>query len=57
MAKYFTADKETGTVIDEVSSVAEGKKLIASYEQDDKNDGVYEENFYDIVDFEGRSVL
>ena len=57
MAKLFTANRETGTVIDEVSSVTEGKKLIENYERDDKSDGVYKRNSYDVVDFEGRSVL
>jgi hypothetical protein len=50
MEKLFTADRETGTFIEEIKSVKEGKELIAQYEEQDKIDGTYEENFYCIVD-------
>lgn len=49
MKELYTADKETGTFIDKVSSVEEGLKLIEKYEESDKADGVYEEDFYDVV--------
>lgn len=47
--KIYTADRETGTFIDEFATVDEAKKAIKAYEESDKNDGIYEEDFYDIV--------
>lgn len=54
--KIFVADRETGTFIEEVMSIEEGKTLIAKYESQDMADGTYEENFYDIVDEEHFSI-
>lgn len=48
--KLYTADRETGTHIEEVESAEEGLKLIAEYEAADKDEGIFVENFYDIVD-------
>lgn len=50
MKKLYTADKETGTFIDKVNSIEEGIKLIKEYEENDKQDGIFEEDFYTIVD-------
>lgn len=50
MKKIYTADRETGTFIEEFSTVEKARKAIESYEEKDKADGIYEENFYDIVD-------
>ena len=57
MRKLYIADKETGTFIEEVKTIEEGKKLIEHYEETDKVDGTYTENFYDLVDEEHCSVL
>ena len=48
--KIYVADKETGTFIEEVKTLEDGKKLIEQYEQQDIIQGIYEDNFYDIVD-------
>lgn len=50
MRKIYTADKETGTFIDSFETLEEAEKAIAKYEEDDKLNDIYEENFYDIVD-------
>lgn len=55
--KLYTADKETGTFIEEVATINEGLKLIAEYEETDKMDGSYEPNYYDIVNNNHESVL
>lgn len=34
--KIYTADKETGTFIEECKSIQEAKKLIQQYEKEDK---------------------
>lgn len=57
MRKIFVADKETGTFIEEVNTVEDGKELIQQYEEADKADGTYIEDFYDVVDEEHCSIL
>lgn len=46
----YVACRETGDFIEMVDSVNAGKNLINEYEKQDKENGVYTENFYDIVD-------
>lgn len=53
--QLFVAVRETGEKIEEVSDAEEGIKLIMEYEEDDKKDGTYTENFYDLVDQDGMS--
>ena len=48
--RICTADRETGTVIEECNSVQDALARIASYEEQDRSDGSYEEDFYDVVD-------
>ena len=52
MKKFYTADRETGTFIEECNSINEAKELIAQYEEQDKINNLYEEDFYAIVDEE-----
>lgn len=54
--KLYVADKETGTFFDEVQSIAEGLEMIKFYEEDDRRNGVFEADFYEIVDEEHCSV-
>lgn len=55
--KIYVADRETGTFIEEVNSINAGLKLIAQYEESDKKEGTFEENFYSIVDGEHMSLI
>lgn len=55
--KIYTADRETGTFIEECSTIEEAINLIKSYEHQDKEDGVFEDNFYDIVNEKHESIL
>ena len=48
--KFFTANRETGTFIDEFDTYEEAKKAIEEYEEQDKTDGIYEADFYEIED-------
>lgn len=57
MKKIYVADRETATFIEEVQDVEEGKRLIEKYEKIDKAEGIYEKNFYDVVDEEHFSLL
>lgn len=43
-------DREAGNIIEEVATVEEGKKVIATYEAKDKEDGIYEPDFYEIAE-------
>lgn len=45
----YTACRETGDFIEKVNSIQEGKDLIKAYEEIDKNEDCYEDNFYAIV--------
>lgn len=47
--KIYTADRETGTFIDQCDTIAQALELIAKYEESDKLDDTYEDNFYDVV--------
>lgn len=55
--RLFTADKETGIFIDEVTSIKEGLELIKKYEEEDEQIGVYVPDFYDIVNEDHVSVI
>lgn len=46
----YTADRETGTFIEQCDTIEHAKMKIAEYEEQDKKDDTYEEDFYDIVD-------
>ena len=55
--KIFTANRETGTLIDEFKTVEEALEEIKRYETIDKKEGVYELNFYDVVNENRISLL
>ena len=55
--KLYTADKETGTFIEEIKSIEEGAAMILLYEKDDIANGNYVDDFYDIVNENHESVL
>ena len=48
--KLYVANRQAGDFIEEVKTVQEGLDLIWRYEAADKEDGTYEEDFYDLVD-------
>lgn len=47
--KYIIRDKEAGNVIEELKSLKEALKRLEEYEKEDKKDGIYEEDFYEII--------
>ena len=55
--KIYTADREAGNKIEEFSTIEEAKEAIAAYEEEDKKDGTYTPNFYDIVNENCESIL
>jgi len=48
--KYIIQDRETGNVIDEFSTMTEAEKTLEDYENQDKEDGIYKPEFYEIVE-------
>lgn len=53
----YTSNRATGSIIDKVETISEGKMLIALYEKEDKRNGNYQPNFYDLIDINRTSVL
>lgn len=56
MKKYYTADRATGTLIEGFDTYAEARAEIERYEANDKEDGCYEADFYDIVNEEHETI-
>lgn len=54
--KYYTADRETGTIIDEFATIEAARVAIKGYEEADKAEGTYEDGFYDIVNEDHISI-
>ena len=57
MNEIYTADKETGTFIDQVTSIEQGETFIAIYEWEDKANDCYVPDFYDVVDENHYSLI
>lgn len=55
--KIYTANRETGSFIEEIDNIDDGLALIREYEAEDKKDGTYTPNFYDIVDEDHCSII
>lgn len=46
--KFITQDREAGNVIDEFATRKEAEAAIRAYEEEDRANGCFEENFYEI---------
>ena len=55
--KIYTADRETGTFIEECATIEEAKNIISEYEASDIKDGIYEPDFYDVVNENHESIM
>ena len=55
--KFYTADREAGNKIEPFNTIEEAKKAILKYEEQDKKDGVYTPDFYDVVDEDCKSLI
>ena len=47
---YVVRDRLAGNIIEQVNSIEEGEALICQYEESDKDEGIYEENFYEVAE-------
>lgn len=49
MKKFIIQDREAGNVIEKFKTLQEAKNKLQEYEEQDKAEGIFEENFYEIV--------
>lgn len=54
--KYWIQDREAGNKIDCFGTIEEAKSVLHRYESEDKADGIYTEDFYEIVDDDGNII-
>ena len=55
--KIYAADKETGTFIEEFHSIKKAHDAIARYEVEDKKEGIFKPDFYDVVNENHESIM
>ena len=55
--KIYTANRDTGSFIEEAESVDMAKAMIRFYENEDKRNDVFEPNYYDVVNQNHESLL
>ena len=49
--RFVIRDRETGTEIIRFKELADAKMMLEDFEMQDKLDGTYQENFYEIYDY------
>ena len=57
MKRYIIRDREAGNIIEQFSTIEEAKKKLKEYENADKSEGIYTENFYEIYDTKKEEIL
>ena len=55
--KIYTANRETGSFIEEAESIDMAKAMIRFYEDEDKKNDVFEPNYYDVVNENHESLI
>lgn len=55
--RFIIRDKEAGNIIDSFSTLDEAKRELAKYEHQDKKEGSYEADFYEIYDSQIESII
>ena len=55
--RYQTRDRQAGNLIDDFDTLEEARAAIERYEADDKSNGVYEPDFYEVYDAERGEVV
>jgi len=48
--RFQIQDKEAGNYIDSFATIEEAQEELKKYEKNDKKDGIYEPDFYEIFD-------
>jgi len=52
MKKYYIQDREAGNKIVSLSNEDEAISCLIAYEKSDREEGIYQENFYEIMEIE-----
>lgn len=52
MKKIVIRDREAGNIIEVFQTREEAEKMLLEYEKQDKKDGIYEANFYEVAEIE-----
>lgn len=55
--RYWTRDRESGNKIEGFATLEEAREAVKRYEEQDKNDGTFTEDFYEIYDAEKEEIL
>lgn len=50
MKTFIIRDKEAGNIIEEVDTYQEALEIVEKYKNEDKNNGDYTQDFYEIVE-------
>ena len=50
MKNYKIQDREAGNIIETGLTYEEAQAILAQFEENDKEEGIYEEDFYEIVE-------
>ena len=45
-------DREAGNIIQKVGTFYEGRSLVKKFEQHDKEEGIFQEDFYEVAEIE-----
>lgn len=51
---YIIRDREGGNPVERVNTLEEAQALLQKYEEEDKKDGTYTADFYEIYDVENE---
>lgn len=54
--KYIIQDREAGNFIDEFATLEEAEETVMDYDRQDRYQGCYEPNFYEIVEVEENEI-
>ena len=50
MKHFVIRDKEAGNIITKVDTLEEAKKLLAEFEEEDRKEGTFTADFYEIIE-------
>lgn len=52
MKKYVVRDREAGNIIEQFDTLEDAEKQLEMCESDDKEQGIYEEDFYEVCEID-----
>lgn len=55
--RYWTRDREAGNKIECFEKLEEARKALAAYEEEDKKNGTFTDDFYEIYDEQEEEII